>query len=160
MREILFRGKHKNGFWCYGNLNINSQGVTIITPDETALGKHGAVIPETVGQYTGLTDRNGKKIFEGDIVRVHQFLFDGNEYENEITISIEYMSDCTCFGANIIYGRKIKHYMGYTGEKVVIPLCDLYGLHEESFEVIGNIHDNPELLESEDWTNERSKILS
>ena len=147
MRDILFRGKRKdNGEWVYGNYaHTDNTGKKYFIFQNKPFNYE--VIPETVGQYTGKNDKNGKKIFEGDIVKVHQFLFDGSEYENEITISIEYMSDCTCFGANIIDGNCIKYYMGYTGEKVVVPLSDLYGLHEESFEVIGNIYDNPELLE-------------
>ena len=53
-REILFRGKLKDGSWAEGNLVHNLSGVEIITPDETPLGHYGAVDPETVGQYTGL----------------------------------------------------------------------------------------------------------
>ena len=64
MREILFRGKHKaDGKWCEGNLHIDKHGVAIITPDDTPLGCYGQVDPATVGQYTGLTDKNGTKIF-------------------------------------------------------------------------------------------------
>ena len=62
MREILFRGKH-NGVWSKGNLIVKKGGVTIITPDDTPLGVYGQVDPSTVGQYTGLTDKNGVKIF-------------------------------------------------------------------------------------------------
>lgn len=95
-------------------------------------------------------DWNGKKIWENDIIRLHQFLFDGSEYEKEILISIEYITEMMCFGANLIEAKEIKRYMGYKDEdteKVVIPFNDFYGLHDESFEVIGNIFDNPSLLE-------------
>ena len=59
------------------------------------------------------------------------------------------MKEMMCFGANLIEAKEIKAYMGYATddiEKVVLPFNEFYGLHEESFEVIGNIFDNPELL--------------
>lgn len=65
MREILFRGKLANGKWAYGNLDIGYNGVCIITPDDTPIGSYGQVDPETVGQYTGLTDKNSKKTVSG-----------------------------------------------------------------------------------------------
>lgn len=125
MREYLFRGKMiANGKWSEGNLLVTKQGCCI-TPDATVLGSYGAVDPETVGQYTGLTDKNGTKIFEGDIVKygdtVHNVVFEqrnGTAYFGLVYSTLETLS----FG----YYQDLKQ-----------------------IEVIGNIYDNPELLGDE-----------
>lgn len=125
MREYLFRGKMiANGKWSEGNLLVTKQGCCI-TPDATVLGSYGAVDPETVGQYTGLTDKNGTKIFEGDIVKygdtVHNVVFEqrnGTAYFGLVYSTFETLS----FG----YYQDLKQ-----------------------IEVIGNIYDNPELLGDE-----------
>ena len=122
MREYLFRGKMiANGKWSEGNLLVTKQGCCI-TPDATV---YVAVDPETVGQYTGLTDKNGTKIFEGDIVKygdsVHNVVFEqrnGTAYFGLVYSTLETLS----FG----------HYQ------------DL-----KQNEVIGNIYDNPELVGDE-----------
>ena len=128
MREILFRGKRvDNGEWIEGDL-IQSRDKTYIHPkansfrvSETGLSKLivlREVFPETVGQYTGLTDKNGKKIFEGDIIR-----------SNSERGYIEYYPNDCAFE--------------------VVDDHGFYWLISEmsNIEVIGNIHDNPELLE-------------
>ena len=119
MREILFRGKLKsNDEWSFGNLNVSLRAIVIITPDETPIGKYGQVIPETVGQYTGLTDKNGKKIFEGDIVK----------YKNSSPCQIAYIDSQFVMMWKNFYRNFERVY-------------------DDEIEVIGNIYDNPELLE-------------
>lgn len=160
MRDILFKAKRIDtgewveGFFCYQKLYCYDNRITprpIIIGELSNTGIVKFEIDEsTICQYTGMTDKNGQKIWENDIIKLHQFLFDGSEYEKEILISIEYMSEMMCFVANLIEAKEIKRYMGYKDEdteKVVVPFNDFYGLHEESFEVIGNVFDNKEILE-------------
>ena len=127
MREILFRGKRTDdGKWMCGNLTVWSDGSVSIDRAPTASSPMYAVIPETVGQYTGLTDKNGKKIFEGDIVNVNT---------NKDTLCHRYE------GRNLVIRYDEYHRFVASG-RLEYPLCNHY-----EWEVIGNIHDNPELLE-------------
>lgn len=139
MREILFRGKGvDNGEWVYGNLiedkwgDDNGNTVYAILQDRAApeiaeLWTPVRVAPETVGQYTGLTDKNGKKIFEGDIVRNNKYGEDNDTYDYYVTIFSE-GSFRAQYLDNLEYTPKI------------------YDIYFEGYEVIGNIYDNPELL--------------
>lgn len=130
MREILFRGKHKSsGKWCEGNLHIDNQNVAIITPDNTPLGCYGLVDSATVGQYTGLTDKNGNKMFEGDIVRA--VLPKSNAITEFVWPIMVVVFSEGAFA--VMRGRYCTPLYSFA------PAVEL--------EVIGNIHDNPELME-------------
>ena len=134
MREILFRGKHSpKSMWDYGDLYIDHDKV-YISMRETMHGVrvHGEVIPETVGQFTGLTDKNGKKIFEGDVVKRCFTLTRGpNKESRETQVGVVRYDNVTC---------------GY----LIRGACNLRRQWPgDTIEVIGNIHDNPELLEDE-----------
>ncbi len=145
MREILFRGKRlDNGEWVSAHsllmnivnndvlYHIGAANVARVWTDD-----HGniscadgsgdylfyAVEPETVGQFTGLTDKNGKKIFEGDILTIQ------NDTPFEMTGQIIFEDGCF---------------------QLRDPACDMYEClwyKAEEMEVVGTIHDNPELLE-------------
>ena len=145
MREILFRGKTDKGEWVQG-VPFFEEDRCYIIEDLFICGEYdctGAVnsfvLPETVGQYTGLTDKNGKKIFEGDIIKIKRHLArpSGTTVFYEI-YPVEY---------------KTARWFDGDGEEIVYDsfvLDDCASLREwvESYEceIIGNIHDNPELL--------------
>ena len=120
MREILFRGKlTANGEWAYGNLDIKPGGkIAVITPDDTPIGKYGQVDPATVGQYTGLSDRDGVKIFEGDICDFCVFDCVGNDTQYRAMISYE-------------DGRFILRQASKEGNKENFGSLDLSWVHEQ-----------------------------
>lgn len=127
MREILFRGKRvDNGELVVGNSVLFFKDTTKIY-GELTYWREIEVIPETVGQYTGLTDKNGKKIFEGDIVKATTGI-EGYKSTYHSTI------------------QEVKYNAEMCGIAVFLPF-DNSDMVE--VEVIGNIYDNPELLRSE-----------
>ena len=123
MREILFRGKRTdNGTWAYGYLFCIWERTYLCWGTTNDVPNMKEVLPETVGQFTGLTDKNGVKIFEGDIVRycdtIHQVVFEQ---------------------------RNTTAYFGLVYSEIeTMPFGHYQDLKQ--IEVIGNIHDDPEIL--------------
>ena len=126
MREILFRAKDTEGVWkCGDYIACNEEYCNI--KERTLLRTNNLCKVKTVGQYTGLTDKNGYKIFEGDICEVTLF----NCYGADRQEIVEVINKYGCFW--------------FKSESILI-VFDAVGNFESDVEVIGNIYDNPELL--------------
>lgn len=159
MREILFRGKTKrDNKWVYGGIvhQTDYYGKKcdrwfIIDGTDTQdydIGYEYEVIPETVGQYTGLTDKNGVKIFVGDIVAwrdtnfilscPYTYSFGGYKYGDELLVRQLESGFMLC--------RKNDSFLDIPNANSKIDNYSFWNTHR-FLEVIGNIHDNPELLE-------------
>lgn len=126
MREVMFRGKRvDNGEWVYGSYvgvetRIAKENVCVIFGHYSDENSH-EILPHTLGQYTGLTDKNGQRIFEGDILKSH------SDWINLKTIEWHWNGWCLMQD-------------GCTPDPVVEDGCLPYSV------VVGNIHDTPELL--------------
>ncbi len=145
----MFRGKRVNdGMWIQGYLFQFWGRAYILWGITNDVPTMHEVIPETVGQYTGLKDKNGKKIFEGDIVRFIWWWFDGAERESELTGTIVYSSDNMSFQLKGVKNKEWRDFVGADEHDMdyLTPFSEL-NFCDADFEVIGNIHDNPELME-------------
>jgi uncharacterized phage protein (TIGR01671 family) len=138
MREIEFRGLTEDKRWVYGSLIKHGRYCCILEHDEddmrfpyldeeigTIDGYATPVIPETVGQYTGLRDKNSRRIFEDDILR------------------------CTHCGEirSVVFDEEMAEFEFNKRDPVENPDGSCLCVDHRDFEVIGNIHDNPELVE-------------
>lgn len=136
MREIKFRAKIKpTGKWIYGDI-AHVQGEPCIQTDVSEENKHTIgwnVVPESICQFTGLQDKNGKKIYEGDIVNWHN--------KNYVIVFKDGMFYASIEECN----RRVYVYGGFPLYSISNTLTTL---DEDAIcEIIGNIYDNPELLE-------------
>lgn len=130
MREILFRGKQNNewiyGYYC-GKMNETIFGPAIDSAEiiDSDLYWH-TVNPKTIGQYTGLTDKHEKKIFEGDIIKHYNDIMNPERYEIY----------------EVIFEQRRCMFLGRLHKNYSVELRP-----ELNYQVIGNIYDNPNLLE-------------
>lgn len=152
-REILFRGKNGAGEWLYGYLTKPAGNPCFIIDGDDYFG---GVIEETIGQFTGLTDKNGTKIFEGDIVEfetnvncttneLKPYWKDCIEKQYEVGVGIWWVrKDQAVVQWNLKYGMwDLKVYNNGRYKRK----SKLFTYRQSDYVVIGNIYDNPELLE-------------
>ncbi len=126
-REILFRGKRlDNNKWVEGDLEHNAQGGEYIRCRDCGAYQAYKIVPDTRGEYTGLTDKNGVKIFEGDIIAGKC----GRRHSETFEI---WWNGKIC---SFVAGRGVHTRPSMNTGTVA------------NYEVVGNVHDNPELLKS------------
>jgi len=142
-RVIKFRGKAKNNRWFHGSLLKDWAGTCQIwEKDEYNALNNFIVERETVGQFTGLHDKNGKEIYEGDIVS-YKYI-DNERNSRDKNVNIEGIAECVfkdgCFMFKCITGDF------YLSEERAIFAVEYLRI---PYKIIGNIHDNPEILKKE-----------
>lgn len=132
-REIIFRGKRlDNNEWAYGYFLISQKSdKTYYIVADVLNSELMAINPKTLGQFTGLTDKNGKDIYEGDILDIGQTVNGQSKFVIMDTIGR--------------YDVRYAHDLSLRYEYDVYDLLDCFN-EEKDAEIIGNIHENPELL--------------
>ena len=163
-REILFKAKRiDNGEWVEGSYYIQDyyygdevEKHIIITSSDSLTNDFDLdfyeVIPETLGQFTWLTDKYGKRIFEGDIVRNEKHYYDG-------VVCFGRIGNDGGIGLNGYFIKEIDIYGDFDGQEIDYDTKEIFyecdrGIDLKQLEVIGNIHDNGELLTAERRDNE------
>lgn len=140
MREILFRGKMSNGDkWVQGGLTYVGDKVAYINAD---LWNGYLVQPETLGQFTGLCDKNGNKIFEGDILRFGKrnivVWWNSEEFQWQAK-TVRGTPECKAYNGEPFVTDWDNVSLGWVAAEVPI-------MGEMTTEIIGNICDTPELI--------------
>jgi len=137
MREILFRGRNENSTWIYGSLLVDKD-----TFDKNAFiyyicdidGYSTEIVnTKTIGQFTGLNDKNGTKIFEGDIVKGKSEYFGNGSLNQKAVVLYDRGQFLLSFGETFEECKQLNDF-------------EVVGVWNGDVEVIGNVHDNPELL--------------
>lgn len=148
MRKILFRAKRVDGGWAVGDYLAEDTerakaGISWILPEGE--NEETQVYTSTVGQFTGLSDKNGKKIFEGDIIRYSQknceiwWNDEAFQWQAKATQRYPYRT----YHGGYLYDNWDNVELAWIAAEIAI-------IGEISTEVIGNIHDNPELMKEEE----------
>lgn len=137
MREIKFRGKRiDNGEWVYGSLDLNDERPAISWLQTNEEGEQepwlAYVKGNTVGQFTGYTDYNNREVYEGDIIELQSATINNHDFD-QIQLSVVWLGDSVrLHPADRYYHRG--------------ACVDLRMTAAKRGKVIGNVHDNPELL--------------
>lgn len=126
MRDIKFRGETQDRKWVYGDLiHSGTDTIAILELDTPCLELVTDVVPDTIGQFTGLHDKNGREIYDGDIMKIYDSI-----------------------AGYVRYNAKYWRYEVAAPKEPIDNERIPSGVPSECWEIIGNIHDNPELLKS------------
>ena len=143
MREIKFRGLRKaDKTWSYGDLIHGEDAIYVMARDNSHMNSpdFDEVIPETVGQFTGLTDNNGVEIYEGDVIEFETQICRGYPKDGVI------VSNIIKYGLHNLSNSDTNQCIGFYADRNGFPYSIHYKLNISMACISGNIHENPELL--------------
>ena len=158
MRTIKFRGKKPtNGVWVYGSL-VYSNEIQAAIYFQTGRGLVKSmewvyVNPETVGQFTGFLDKNGKEIYEGDVLRSDEYPYSciGDNRRDNYYAVVYYCEEGACFGT--VTAKNPSSDVGGISDGI---LDDVEREKMKNFEVIGNVYD-PEWKQYREYIQEEDE---
>jgi uncharacterized phage protein (TIGR01671 family) len=144
-REIKFRGLDKNGMWRYGYYFVVNEAIQSYHYIRESSSDHRIHKPETVGQFTGLLDKNGKEIYEGDIFRIEE----SSEDDDRIFyVVITWVKEWAMF-CSLLVESEYFDYLNDGIEALDEPMFWTYTLEDTNSRkhfLCGNIYQNQELI--------------